>query len=77
MTTAQRKTIAHINEQLEAERFAAEQAATQGAALRGELGLDAQMRAMSAQARTLRAAGDEAGYQAMKAEAYKIYNGGN
>lgn len=49
------------------------QAAIEGAALRGELGIERQLRAMSAKALELRAAGDEAGYQAIKAEALKIY----
>ena len=52
--------------------FSHNQAAREGAALRGELGIDAQLRAMSEQAKALRAAGDEAGYQVIKAEAIKI-----
>lgn len=77
MTTQQRITIEHIEAQHEAQRFAADQAAIEAAALAGELGVETQLRAMSAKALALRAAGDEAGYQAIKAAAYKIYNGGN
>ena len=49
-----------------------QQASAEGAALRGELGIDAQLVAMSEQAKALRLAGDEAGYQAVKAEAMII-----
>lgn len=51
------------------------QVALEGAALRGELGVETQLRAMSAQALAMRATGDEAGYQAIKAAALKIYEG--
>lgn len=50
------------------------QAAREGAALRGELGIDAQLLAMSEQAKALRLAGDEAGYQALRETAIKIHN---
>lgn len=75
MTTQQHIAIARIEAQHEAQRWQAEQAIIESAALRGELGLKAQMTAMSEVAKALRAAGDEAGYQAIKAEAYKIYEG--
>jgi hypothetical protein len=51
------------------------QAAAEGAALRGELGLDAQLIAMSAQYAELRRAGKLIEAQAVKAEAMKIYEG--
>jgi hypothetical protein len=70
MTTIQ----AHIHQSLET-KDSYSQAAIEGAALRGELGVERQLRAMSARALALRAAGDESGYQAVKAEAYKIYEG--
>jgi hypothetical protein len=75
MTTQQLITIQHIEAQHEAQRFLADQAAIVAAALCGELGVDAQLIAMSEAARELRSQGDEAGYQAIKAEAYKIYEG--
>lgn len=49
------------------------QTCIEAAALRGELGVETQLIAMSARALALRATGDEAGYQAIKAEALKIY----
>lgn len=70
MTTAQRI----IQSENEAIRFGTQQAALEGAALRGELGVEAQLVAMSEAAKAMRAAGDEAGYLAMRAEAYAIYN---
>lgn len=50
------------------------QAAIEGAALRGELGIDAQLIAMSELGKAMRLAGDEAGYQALRTEAIKIHN---
>lgn len=48
------------------------QAAAEGAALRGELGIDAQLLAMSAQYLELKAAGKLEAAQAVKAAAMKI-----
>lgn len=67
MTTAQR----NIHTALET-RDRLNQVAMEAAALRGELGIDAQLVAMSEQAKALRLAGDEASYQAIKAEAMII-----
>lgn len=75
MTRQQQQTIAHINEAHATERHIASQATRDAAALAGLLGLKAQLVAMSAKAQALRAAGDEAGYQAVKAEAFKLYEG--
>lgn len=68
ITTARRDIHNEISD-----RGSRNQAALEGGALRGELGIQAQLIAMSEQGRELRAAGDEAGYQATRAEAYRIY----
>jgi hypothetical protein len=65
------KTIATIETEL---NYRYGQMHVAAAALRGELGVEAQLVAMSEAAKAMRAAGDEAGYQAMRAEAYRIYN---
>lgn len=49
-----------------------EQAAREGAALRGELGINAQLIALSEVAKAERVQGNEAAYQAIKAEAYRL-----
>jgi hypothetical protein len=64
-------TIATIETEL---RFHFQQTQAEAAALAGELGVEAQLIAMSEAAKAMRAAGDEAGYQAMRAEAYRIFN---
>ena len=75
MTTQQQRTIQRIHDAHAAERFAAAQASVEGAALRGELGIDAQLIALSALALELRAAGHEATYQAIRTLAYELYEG--
>lgn len=69
MTTAQCRTAIHAS--LET-RDSYNQAVMEAAALAGELGIDAQLTAMSEVAKALRLAGDEAGYQTIRAEAMKI-----
>jgi len=66
---------AHIHASLETKDSHA-QAAIEGAALRGELGIERQLRAMSAQYLELRAAGKLAEAAAVKAAAQQIYEGG-
>ena len=75
MTTQQNITIQRIHDAHAAERFAADQAAREQAALTGELGIDAQLIALSALALELRAAGHEATYQAIRTLAYELYEG--
>lgn len=65
---------AHIHASLETKDSHA-QAAIEGAALRGELGRDAQLIAMSAQYLELKAAGELEAARAVKAAAAKIYEG--
>lgn len=55
--------------------FSHNQAAAEGAALRGELGIDSQLIAMSAQYRELVAAGDVVAAKAVKALAMQINAG--
>jgi hypothetical protein len=52
------------------------QASAEGAALRGELGIERQLVAMSAQYLELKAAGKLVEAQAVKAAAVKLYEGG-
>lgn len=70
MTTAQHK--AAILDRIGDTRYRLNQAAAEGAALRGEFGTDAQLLALSEQYKALKAAGrlDEAA--AVKARAYAI-----
>jgi hypothetical protein len=70
MTAAQRTIHASLET-----KSSYSQAAREGAALRGELGIDAQLLAMSAQYAELKAAGKLVEALAVKAEALKIYEG--
>lgn len=76
MTTQQVRTINNINAKDEARRFIADQAAIEGAALRGELGIDAQLVAMSEQYKALKLAGELEAAAAVKALAVRLYEGG-
>jgi hypothetical protein len=62
----------HGDDILAAQRDAARQAATEGAALRGELGIETQLIAMSALYSERLARGDVMGALALKAEAKAI-----
>jgi hypothetical protein len=70
MTAAQRTIHASLET-----KSSYSQAAREGAALAGELGVTAQLIAMSAQYAELKAAGKLVEAAAVKAEAIKIYEG--
>jgi hypothetical protein len=73
MTSQQRTTIAHIEAQHEAQRFQAEQAIIEGAALSGQLGIDAQIIALGELYKELLAQGDIKAARAVRAQAAKLY----
>lgn len=66
----------HTDRPLAAQRYAASQAAIEGAALAGELGVETQLVAMSALYAELKAAGRLVEAMELKAAAIKIRNGG-
>ncbi len=73
MTTAQRTTIAHIEAAHEAQRFSADQAIIETAALSGQLGIETQLVAMSQAYMDLRSQGrfEEARVMKLRAIAFK------
>lgn len=60
------------DEQMAAQRWQAQEAARQTAALNGELGVEAQILALSAHYMALRASGQDEAAAAIKARAYAI-----
>jgi len=71
MTTATARRDIHVS--IADTRARLDQAAMEGAALRGELGIDAQLIALSAYYQELRLKGQHDAAAAVKAEAKRIY----
>ena len=65
----------HGDQQLELQRWQAQQASREGAALNGLLGKNAQLLALSEKYKELRAAGDDEAAAAVKRQALAIVEG--